>query len=160
MNGICFLKTPDNLRTATGRDLFGPWEGHLVGCEYDTRRLVRMSLERVGETYQGAAYPLSVEPAEGEETFEGPVTCQVGPDGVSMSATCAIAAGAPGQNTGSIVRLRMNGSPPPGIAEVRGSRRIYNRLYAAGRPCRGQGRELHGRIVPTDYHVGLRRTGR
>ncbi len=49
--------------------LFGPFAGHLVGCEYDTRRLVRMSLERVAGEFQGAVYPLSIEPAAGQETL-------------------------------------------------------------------------------------------
>ena len=90
VNGICFLDTPV-ARTgksaagsgdAAGGDAsstdasstdasstdasaarkFGPFEGQLVGCEYDTRRLIRMSLEKVGDTYQGAAYPLTLEP--------------------------------------------------------------------------------------------------
>ena len=32
VNGICFLYTPKKLRRA----VFGPLEGHLIGCEYDT----------------------------------------------------------------------------------------------------------------------------
>ncbi|HEY4311992.1 MAG TPA: PA14 domain-containing protein [Pirellulales bacterium] len=118
VNGICFLNTPEQLRASTGRDVFGPWEGHLVGCEYDTRRLVRMSLERVGETYQGAAYPLSVEPADGEETFEGPIACQVAPDGALFIGNMRDSGWGAGQNTGSIVRLRATGHSPAGIAEV------------------------------------------
>src|SRR5207237_4473558 len=56
VNGICFLYTPPAVRAKLGRDLFGPFEGHLVGCEYDTRRLIRMRLQKIGDTYQGAAY--------------------------------------------------------------------------------------------------------
>src|SRR5690606_17448430 len=72
VNGIGFL-TP----AADGRD-FGPFTGHLVGCEYDTRRLIRMSLEKVGDVYQGAAYPLSLYEVEGP-TLLGPVACAVSP---------------------------------------------------------------------------------
>src|SRR5690606_25966127 len=39
VNGICALELSD---LAASRAAFGPFEGHLVGCEYDTRRLVRM----------------------------------------------------------------------------------------------------------------------
>ena len=62
MNGICFLDTP--LALQAHGDHFGPFEGHLVGCEYDTRRLIRMSLQRVDGWIQGAAYPLSLYIAE------------------------------------------------------------------------------------------------
>jgi cytochrome c2/glucose/arabinose dehydrogenase len=119
VNGICFLNTPEGVRAKTGHDAFGPWEGHLVGCEYDTRRLIRMSLENVGDEYQGAAYPLSTEPAEGEETFEGPIACQVAPDGSLYIGNLRDSGWGAGQNTGSIVRLRPRGPLPPGIAEVR-----------------------------------------
>ncbi len=77
VNGICFLEAPPAVRERLGHELYGPLAGQLVGCEYDTRRLVRMSLERVGGDFQGAVYPLSSEPAAGGETFEGPLVCQV-----------------------------------------------------------------------------------
>ena len=32
--------------TSSAAMLFGPLEGHLIGCEYDTRRLIRMTLQR------------------------------------------------------------------------------------------------------------------
>ncbi len=120
VNGICFLDTPAALRARTGKDIFGPWEGHLIGCEYDTRRLVRMTLERgVNSVYQGAVYPLSVEPDEGAETFEGPIVCQVGPDGALYVGNMRDSGWGAGQNTGSIVRLRATGELPSGIAEIR-----------------------------------------
>ena len=118
INGICFLETPAELREASG-ELFGPFEGHLIGCEYDTRRLVRMSLERVGDGFQGAAYPLSSEPAAGSETFEGPITAGVAPDGEVYIGSIRDSGWGAGSNTGSIVRLRFRGDLPPGIAEVR-----------------------------------------
>jgi hypothetical protein len=106
INGICFLDD-------------GPFEGHLIGCEFDTRRLIRMSLERVGDSFQGAAYPFSVEPAEGQETFEGPVVCAVAPDGDIYVGNLRDSGWGGGHNTGSIVRLRPAGELPLGIAEVR-----------------------------------------
>ncbi|HEV3338789.1 MAG TPA: c-type cytochrome [Pirellulales bacterium] len=119
VNGICFLSTPDAVLRRLGRPVFGPFEGHLVGCEFDTRRLIRMSLEKIGDTYQGAAYPFSVEPAPGEPTFEGPVVAAVSPEGDLYVGNLRDSGWGGGQNTGSIVRLRASGSLPAGIAEVR-----------------------------------------
>ncbi|HQU44721.1 MAG TPA: c-type cytochrome, partial [Pirellulales bacterium] len=118
VNGVCFLHTPQTAQKARG-NAFGPFEGHLIGCEFDTRRLIRMSLEKIGDTYQGAAYPFSIEPAPGEPTFEGPVVCAVSPDGDLYVGSLRDSGWGGGQNTGSIVRLRPNGAVPVGIAEVR-----------------------------------------
>jgi len=118
VNGICFLETPQPLRDRTGRSTFGPWEGHLIGCEYDTRRLVRMSLQQVEDVYQGAVYPLSVDPPEEGETFDGPVSCAVGPDGALYIGNIRDSGWGGGQNTGSIVRMTMADTTPAGIAEV------------------------------------------
>ena len=119
VNGICFLDTPAAVRKRLGRDLFGPLEGHLIGCEYDTRRLVRMSLQRVGETYQGACYPFSIEPAKGRPTLLGPIVCSVAPDGDLYIGNIRDSGWGGGQNIGSVVRLRPTGELPCGIAEVR-----------------------------------------
>jgi hypothetical protein len=119
VNGICFLLTPDSVQKKTSRGVFGPFEGHLIGCEFDTRRLIRMSLEKVGDTYQGAAYPFSLEPAAGEPTFEGPVVCAVSPIGDLYVGNLRDSGWGGGQNTGSIVRVRRSGKLPVGIAEVR-----------------------------------------
>ena len=91
VNGICFLDTPPALRTKLGRDVFGPLEGHLIGCEYDTRRLIRMSLQRVGDTFQGAAYPLSIPPQDLARGFQGPIVCAVSPRVSCTSAASATA---------------------------------------------------------------------
>jgi hypothetical protein len=77
-----------------------------------------MSLEKVGETYQGAAYPVSVEPAPGEPTFEGPVVAAVSPEGDIYVGNLRDSGWGGGQNTGSVVRLRPEGPVPVGIAEV------------------------------------------
>jgi len=106
INGICFLGD-------------GPFDGHLIGCEFDTRRLIRMSLQRVGDDDQGAVYPFSIEPEEGQETFEGPVVCAVAPNGDIYIGNLRDSGWGGGHNTGSIVRLRRTGDLPLGIAEVR-----------------------------------------
>jgi len=127
VNGICFLDTPPDVRKRLGHDLFGPFEGHLLGCEYNTQRLVRMSLDRVGDTYQGAVYPFSVEPADSASaaTFEGPVVASVAPDGDVYVGNLRDSGWGAGRNTGSIVRMRPQGELPAGIAEVRATPRGF-----------------------------------
>lgn len=120
VNGICFLEPPAG--AAADAAPFGPFTGHLIGCEYDTRRLVRMSLETVAGEFQGAVYPFSSEPAAGEETFEGPLVCQVAPDGDVYIGSIRDSGWGAGANTGSLVRLRWRGDLPPGIAEIRAAR--------------------------------------
>ncbi len=119
VNGICFLDTPDAKHDEQGDTLFGPFEGHLLGCEYDTRRLIRMSLQRVGDVYQGAAYPFSRTPREGEPSLQGPLVCGVAPDGDVYVGNIRDSGWGGGTNIGSIVRLRPTADLPPGIAEVR-----------------------------------------
>jgi hypothetical protein len=119
VNGICFLDTPDAVRAKLGHTVFGPFEGHLIGCEHDTRRLVRMSLHRVGDTYQGAVYPFSDEPQEGKLGLQGPISCGVAPDGDLYIGSLRDSGWGGANNTGSLVRMRPTGEWPIGIAEVR-----------------------------------------
>jgi hypothetical protein len=85
----------------------------------------------VGDTYQGAAYPFSVEPEEGEETFEGPVVCAVAPDGDLYVGNMRDSGWGGGHNTGSIVRLRPDGELPLGIAEVRATSKGFTIEFTA-----------------------------
>jgi mono/diheme cytochrome c family protein len=117
VNGICFLVAPKG--ASGGADLYGPLAGQMIGCEYDTRRLVRMSLDRVAGEWQGAVYPFSVEPAAGQETFEGPLVCQIAPNGDVYVGNIRDSGWGAGANTGSLVRLRYRGELPAGIACVR-----------------------------------------
>lgn len=115
VNGICFLNTPP---TSSTTSRFGPFEGHLIGCEFNGLSLIRMSVEMVDGTMQGAAYPFSRPPEENETTFEGPVACAVAPDGDLFIGSIHDSGWGGGQNTGSIVRLSPNGAWPLGIATV------------------------------------------
>ncbi len=115
VNGICFLNTPD---TAKSRDMYGPFEGHLVGCEYNELSLIRMSLEEVDGVMQGAAYLFSRKPEEGETKFEGPVVCSIAPDGDLYVGNIHDSGWGGGQNTGSIVRISPTGTWPLGIRTV------------------------------------------
>ncbi|HWB01071.1 MAG TPA: hypothetical protein VG713_21415, partial [Pirellulales bacterium] len=119
VNGLCFLDTPASLKEQTKHNAFGPFEGHLLGCEYTTLRLIRMTLERVGDVYQGAAYPFSIAPADRQPTFEGPVVSAVAPDGDLYVGNMRDSGWGGGQNTGSMVRLQFTGQVPLGIRTVR-----------------------------------------
>lgn len=130
VNGICFLETPAALREKLGRDVFGPHEGHLVGCEYDSRQLVRMSLQQVGDTWQGAIYPFTAPPAEGQQPLQGPVCCAVSPVGDLYVGSMRDSGWGGGANVGSIARVRPTGNLPAGIAEVRATPRGFSILFA------------------------------
>lgn len=120
VNGICFLYTPEKLKKETGKDAFGPLEGQLVGCEYDTRRLIRMSLQKIGETYQGCAYPLSKEPSTPEKGFLGPIVCAVSPRGELYVGSIRESGWGAGNNVGEIVKIKFEPEKLPcGIAEVK-----------------------------------------
>ncbi len=120
VNGICFLETPKKERERLGYDLYGPWEGDLVGCEYDTRRLVRISLEEVDGVMQGAVYPMTVDPPKDvEKGLLGPISCAVAPDGDLYIGNIRDAGWGGGNNIGSFTKLRPKSVHLPlGIDEV------------------------------------------
>lgn len=120
VNGICFLETPKKERERLGYDLYGPWEGDLIGCEYDTRRLVRMSLEQVDGIIQGAVYPMTVDPPQDvEKGLLGPISCAVAPDGDVYIGNIRDAGWGGGNNIGSFTKLRPKSVHLPlGIDEV------------------------------------------
>jgi len=123
VNGICFLETPANVLAASGEEPFGPFEGHLIGCEYDTRRLIRMSLQRVGDSFQGAAYPFSLDAPPSGPPLLGPLVCEVAPDGDLMVGGIRDSGWGGANNIGELVRLRPQpGNLPCGIVEVRAVR--------------------------------------
>ena len=124
VNGICFLNTPEEMRRRglmkSNETFFGPLEGHLVGCEYDTRALIRMTLQKVGDTYQGAAYPLSIPPENVEDGLLGPIVCAVSPRGDLYAGNIRDSGWGAGNNVGDIVQIKIEPDKLPcGIAEVR-----------------------------------------
>jgi hypothetical protein len=133
VNGICFLDTPASLagtKPSTGapgasllpaKSIYGPLEGHLVGCEYDTRRLIRMSLQKVNGEYQGAAYPLSIPPADVEKGLLGPIVCAIKPTtGELYVGEIRDSGWGASNNIGQIVKIKIEPEKLPcGIAEVR-----------------------------------------
>ena len=115
VNGICFLDSP-----VSSKSNFGSFEGQLIGCEYDTRRLIRMSLQKVGETYQGAAYPFSYDTPRSGDPLLGPLVCAVSPHGDLYVGGLRDSGWGGSNNIGEIVRLRPRFDRLPcGIAEVR-----------------------------------------
>ncbi|MBW8883383.1 MAG: c-type cytochrome, partial [Planctomycetia bacterium] len=124
VNGICFLDTPQELRDKGNQNIYGPLEGHLVGCEYDTRRLIRMSLQKVGDTYQGAAYPLSIPPADVEKGLLGPIVCAIKPTtGELYVGEIRDSGWGASNNIGQIVKIKIEPEKLTcGIAEVRATK--------------------------------------
>ena len=116
VNGICFLETPAGREDGS----FGPFEGHLIGCEYDTRRLVRFSLQQVDGTLQGAAYPFSFQTDDESLGLMGPIVCAVSPRAELYVGEIRDSGWGGGQNVGAIVQLKPDFDQlPHGIAEVR-----------------------------------------
>jgi len=120
VNGICFLDSPAQI-ARTKPSLYGPFEGHLVGCEYDTRRLIRMSLQKIGDTYQGCAYPLSIPPDDVEKGLLGPIVCAIKPTtGELYVGEIRDSGWGASNNIGQIVKIKIEPEELPcGIAEVR-----------------------------------------
>jgi hypothetical protein len=82
-----------------------------------------MSLEKVGDTHQGAAYPFSYDTPPLGPPLLGPAVCAVAPDGAVYVGNLRDSGWGTGQNTGSIVRMVPDETfPPAGIAEVRAER--------------------------------------
>ncbi len=113
VNGVFFLP-----RSGPGHPEF---RGQGIGCEYDTRFLIRFSLQKVAGEYQGAAYLFSQPNAGvGGSNFQGPLYGGVAPDGDIYIGSIHDSGWLGGQNTGDIVRLTPTKTfPSNGIREVR-----------------------------------------
>lgn len=111
VNGLFFLP-----RGSTAH----PFAGHGIGCEYDTRFLVRFTMQHVGDTYQGAIYPFS-EPTAKEPLagFLGTLCGAVAANGDIYIGSIHDSGWLGGPNVGDIVRLRPNGKTPTGIREIK-----------------------------------------
>jgi mono/diheme cytochrome c family protein len=111
VNSILFL--PDNFANP---DL----AGHGIGCEYDTRCLIRFTVQEVAGVLQGACYRLSYpDQPGGGGNFVGPIASAVGPDGALYVGSVWDSGWQGGANTGSIERLTPDTSMPNGIREIR-----------------------------------------
>jgi mono/diheme cytochrome c family protein len=111
VNGIFFLPENDP----------GPFAGHGIGCEFNSKFLIRFTTQEVDGVLQGATYPFSkTEWSNEAETFLGPICGAVGPEGDIYIGSLYDSGWLGGQNTGEIVRLRRSEDPlPNGIREIR-----------------------------------------
>ena len=106
--------------TPAARRVYQAFAGHGIGCEYDSRFLIRFTLQKVGGEYQGACYAFS-RPGKGlgKSNFLGPLCGGVAPDGAIYIGSIYDSGWLGGRNTGDIVRLVPNGKLPNGIRELR-----------------------------------------
>jgi mono/diheme cytochrome c family protein/glucose/arabinose dehydrogenase len=117
VNGLVFI--PEG-------DAFGPFGGHLLGAEMDTRRIVRFSFQKVGDTFQGATYPFSlIVRDEAKENFLGPVSVAFSPKGDLYVGSLLDSGWGGGNNRGEVCRVEYVGPVPAGIREVRAHRQGF-----------------------------------
>lgn len=95
--------------------------GHGIGCEYDSRFLIRFTVQNVNGTLQGASYRFSLPNQEaGGSNFIGPICSAVAPDGSIYIGSIWDSGWQGGQNTGGITRLVPSKKGlPNGIRELR-----------------------------------------
>lgn len=94
--------------------------GHGIGCEYDSRFLVRFTVQQVGDTVQGACYYFSrPHQSAGGQNFVGPLCGAVAPNGDIYIGSIHDSGWLGGLNTGAITQLRRTGHMPNGIRELR-----------------------------------------
>ena len=94
--------------------------GHGVGCEYDTRCLIRFTVQDVNGTMQGASYRFSLpDQPSGGGNFVGPVASAIGPDGGLYIGSIWDSGWQGGTNTGTIERMVPAKKMPNGIREIR-----------------------------------------
>lgn len=118
INGIFFL--PPDTKSGEDQQSPHPYAGHGIGCEYDLRYLVRFTLQKVGDTFQGAVYPFSQDHVNPETpNFEGTLSGAVSPRGDIYIGCIHDSGWLGGLNVGSLVQLRSTGVVPLGIQEIR-----------------------------------------
>ncbi|MEJ7592799.1 MAG: c-type cytochrome [Planctomycetaceae bacterium] len=94
--------------------------GHGIACEYDTRCLIRFTIQEVNGVQQGACYRFSrPDQPGGGGNFVGPVASAIGPDGALYIGSIWDSGWQGGANTGSIERLTSDTTMPNGIREIR-----------------------------------------
>src|SRR5438045_924562 len=83
-----------------------------------------MSLQKIGDTYQGCAYPLSIPPADVEKGLLGPIVCAIKPTtGELYVGEIRDSGWGAGNNIGRIVKIKIEPEKLPcGIAEVRATK--------------------------------------
>lgn len=111
INGIAFVPRDS--------EPLAPIAGHGIGCEYDSRFLIRFTLQEVDGLMQGATYHFSV-PGEKAtpDDFVGPISIGISPTGEILIGSIHDSGWLGGQNTGAIEKLTFSGEMPNGIREL------------------------------------------
>ncbi|HSG73226.1 MAG TPA: PQQ-dependent sugar dehydrogenase, partial [Planctomycetaceae bacterium] len=111
INGIAFI--PEDLPALE------EFAGHGLGCELNSRLLIRFTLQEVGGVVQGATYYFS-EPIEQSvrNNFLGPLSIGISNEGAIYVGSIQDAGWMGGQNIGTIARLKHSGQQPNGIREL------------------------------------------
>jgi hypothetical protein len=101
--------------------------GHGVGCEYDTRCLIRFTVQNVGGILQGASYRFSrPDQPGGGANFVGPVASAFGPDGALYIGSIWDSGWQGGTNTGTIERMIPAAKMLNGIREIRATSKGFD----------------------------------
>lgn len=110
VNGIFFL--PENSPS--------PFAGHGVGCEFNSKFLIRFTTDEVDGELQGACYPLTKPTWDDEaQTFLGPISGFAAADGSIYIGSIYDSGWLGGPNVGEIVKLKAQGEYGNGIREIR-----------------------------------------
>ena len=111
VNGLAFLPTKFADRSVAG---------HGIGCEYDSRFLVRFTVEEVGGEMQGAVFHFSRPGAGvGDRNFVGPLSIAVSPAGDIYIGNIYDSGWLGGRNTGTITRLSPVAGGPNGMRDLK-----------------------------------------
>ena len=113
VNSILFL--PDTFPVEALR-------GHGIGCEYDSRFLIRFTVQDVDGVLQGASYRFSLpnlDAEAGTSNFIGPISSAVSPKGEIFIGSIWDSGWQGGRNTGGITKLTASlDGLPNGIREL------------------------------------------
>ncbi|MEW4486804.1 c-type cytochrome [Thalassoglobus sp. JC818] len=110
VNGIFFLP----------EDIGSPFAGHGLGCEYNSKFLIRFTTQEVDGELQGACYPFSKATWSTElDTFLGPICGYADEDGTIYVGSIFDSGWLGGPNVGEIVQLTPTEQRGNGIRELR-----------------------------------------
>ncbi|MBM4077219.1 MAG: hypothetical protein FJ267_16425, partial [Planctomycetes bacterium] len=110
VNGVVYLPRSFN-------DQIG---GHFLACEHDLHFLVRMTIQDIDGTVQGAVYPFSKRlPAGDSSNFVGPLSIAASPRGELYVGSLMDGGWSGGLNMGDIVKLDFDGHLLNGLREIR-----------------------------------------
>lgn len=111
VNGLAFV--PDDIPA------LAPLAGHGIGCEYNSRLLVRFTLQEVDGILQGATYYFTkpIEQAT-PDNFIGPISIGISKQGEISIGSILDSGWLGGQNIGAIAKLTPQKVMPNGLREL------------------------------------------